>query len=69
MAPYLIVLLQHSTIAAFHIIPYFAQTSLEIPLLYKLINITEKCLSQMEHSESTDTEEDIDDDEAPLSDD
>ena len=56
-------------IAAFRIIPYFARTALELPPLDKLIDISAERLAQMKDSQSADPEEDIDDDEAPPSDD
>jgi hypothetical protein len=55
-------------IAAFRVIPYFARTSLEIPTLSRLIDISAERLSQMENTESADPEE-LDDAEDLLSED
>jgi hypothetical protein len=49
-------------IAAFRVIPYFARTSLDIPSLDELIDISKQRLAQMEDSLSIDPD---DDEEAP----
>jgi hypothetical protein len=55
-------------VAAFRVIPYFARTSLDLPSLDELIDISTERLSQMENDESADPEE-LDEDEDHLSDD
>jgi hypothetical protein len=49
-------------VAAFRVIPYFARTSLDIPSLDELIDISKQRLAQMEDSLSIDPD---DDEEAP----
>ena len=56
-------------IAAFRVIPYFARTTLDIPSLDDLLDISNERLNKMKDSESADPEEDLDDDEDLLSDD
>lgn len=55
-------------IAAFRVIPYFSRTSLDIPPLDELIDISSERLSKMENTESADPEE-LDEEEDLLSDD
>jgi hypothetical protein len=44
-------------VAAFRVIPYFARTSLDLPPLNMLIDISRMCLTQIEDSEAADPEE------------
>ena len=45
-------------VAAFRVIPYFARTSLDIPSIDDLMDISRSRLTEMEHSLSEDPEED-----------
>ena len=56
-------------IAAFRVVPYFPRTSIDIPPLEDLIDISRARLTEMEESESADPEEDPDVEEDPLLDD
>jgi hypothetical protein len=57
-------------IAAFRVIPYFARTTLDIPPVDKLLDISTERLKEMEDSEVADPEEEeINDEEDPLLDD
>jgi hypothetical protein len=56
-------------IAAFRVIPYFARTSLNLPSLDELIDISKERLTRMEESESADPEDELDEEEDLLSDD
>ena len=56
-------------IAAFRVIPYFPRTSLDLPPLEDLIDISMERLKEMEQSESADPEEDPDEEEDLLLDD
>ena len=57
-------------VAAFQVIPYFACHHLDIPPLNDLIDISTRCLCELEDSTATDPEDDSDDpttdEESPL---
>jgi hypothetical protein len=56
-------------IAAFRVVPYFARTSLDLPSLEELIDISKERLTKMEQSHSADPEDISDDEEDLLPDD
>ena len=56
-------------IAAFRVIPYFARTSLNLPSLDELLDISKERLTRMEESESADPEDELDEEEDLLPDD
>lgn len=55
-------------VAAFRVIPYFARTSLDIPPLDELIDISKQRLAEMEDSAIADPDDDEEDSDLPLDD-
>ena len=58
-------------VAAFRVLPYFAHSSIDIPSIDDLVDISRTRLKQMEQSEEVDLDSDDDggDDDDPLGDD
>ena len=48
-------------VAAFRVVPYFAQTKLNLPLMDQLLNISQRQLQQLKDSETVDLDKVEDD--------